>query len=109
MLLSHRGIWSMAVTEIITMPPADVNLQAIYDAQRAAFQRADLPSLGERRADLKKLGMAIRQNTGPLAAAISADFGNRSRHETEIGEIVPVLSAIRHARHHLRGWMRPKR
>jgi coniferyl-aldehyde dehydrogenase len=99
----------MAVTEIITMPPADVNLQAIYDAQRAAFQRADLPSLGERRADLKKLGMAIRQNTGPLAAAISADFGNRSRHETEIGEIVPVLSAIRHARHHLRGWMRPKR
>ena len=99
----------MAITEITAALPADADLRAIYDAQRAAFQRADLPSLGERRADLKKLGTAIRQNAGPLAAAISADFGNRSRHETEIGEIVPVLAAIRHAHHHLRAWMRPKR
>jgi len=40
---------------------------------------------------------------------ISADFGHRSRHETELAEIFPVLSAIRHARSHLRRWMRPKR
>ena len=36
-----------------------------------------------------------------LAAAISADFGNRSRHETELGEIFPVQSAIRHTLRHL--------
>jgi coniferyl-aldehyde dehydrogenase len=84
-------------------------MRAAFDAQRAAFERTTAPSLAERSADLKKLDMAIRQNTNRLAVAISADFGHRSRYETEIGEIVPVLSAIRHARHHLAGWMRPKR
>jgi coniferyl-aldehyde dehydrogenase len=99
----------MAITETAAAPLAQGDLRATFAAQRTAFQRANAPSLRERRATLKKLGAAIRQNTGPLAAAISADFGNRSRYETEIGEIVPVLSAIRHARRHLRGWMRPKR
>jgi coniferyl-aldehyde dehydrogenase len=99
----------MAVTELVAAPPAAVDLQATFAAQRSAFQRTDAPTLRERRDALKKLGTAIRQNGGPLTAAISADFGNRSPYETEIGEIVPVLAAIRHARHHLRGWMRPKR
>jgi coniferyl-aldehyde dehydrogenase len=99
----------MALTEIAAAPPAEVALRTTFASQRAAFQHANAPSLRERRASLKKLGTAIRQNVGPLAAAISADFGNRSNYETEIGEIVPVLSAIRHARRHLRGWMRPKR
>jgi coniferyl-aldehyde dehydrogenase len=88
---------------------ASAKMRAIFDAQRAAFGRAGAPSLHERRADLTNLGHAIRQNTGRLAEAISADFGNRSRHETELGEVVPVLSAIRHTLRHLAGWMRPKR
>jgi coniferyl-aldehyde dehydrogenase len=99
----------MAITELVAAAPAEVALQATFATQRSAFQRGSAPTLRERLAALKTLGTAIRQNTGPLAAAISADFGNRSRYETEIGEIVPVLSAIRHAQRHLRGWMRPKR
>jgi coniferyl-aldehyde dehydrogenase len=88
---------------------SSLKMRAIFDAQRSAFAAASAPSLQQRRRDLEKLGSAIRDNAGALAAAISADFGNRSRYETEIGEIVPVLAAIRHARHHVRGWMRPKR
>jgi len=88
---------------------ASAKMRSLLDAQRAASLRADAPALAERRADLGKLADAIRQNGARLAAAISADFGNRSRYETEIGEIVPTLSAIRHARRQLRGWMRPKR
>jgi coniferyl-aldehyde dehydrogenase len=84
-------------------------MRAILDAQRAAFLRAGAPSLQERRADLTKLNDAIRRNVNALAGAISNDFGNRSRHETEIGEIVPVQSAIRHTLRHLAGWMQPKR
>ena len=98
----------MTITEIATAPPVDAGLRAIFNAQRAAFRRADAPTLQERRANLKRLGVAIRENAGALASAISADFGNRSRHETEIGEVLPVLTAIRHARRHVRDWMRPK-
>ena len=84
-------------------------LRVILETQRAAFLRAGAPSLEERRADLARLGGAIRHESGRIADVISADFGHRSRHETELAEIFPVLSAIRHARSHLRRWMRPKR
>ena len=90
-------------------PEAHAKMRAILDTQRAAFLRAGAPSLEERRADLAKLVDAIRRNSARLADAIAADFGNRSRHETELAEIFPVLSAARHARKHLPGWMRPKR
>lgn len=89
--------------------PGIADLRAIFDAQRAAFARAGAPSLQERRADLKKLGEAINRNAGRLADVISADFGNRSRHETEIAEIFPAQAAIRHALANLSGWMKPKR
>ena len=82
-------------------PQASATMRETFDAQRAAFLRAGTPSLQERRADLTRLNDAISRNVGRLAEAISADFGNRSRHETELGEIVPVQSAIRHALRHL--------
>ncbi len=89
--------------------PVTADMRATFDAQRAAFLRAGPPSLAERRADLKSLGKAIGRSTDRLAAAISSDFGNRSRHETELGEVVPAQSTIRHTLSHLGGWMRPKR
>ena len=89
--------------------PIAADMRATFDAQRAAFLRAGAPSLQERRADLKRLAGAIGRGGERLAAVISADFGHRSRHETEIGEIFPVQSAIRHTLRHLARWMRPKR
>jgi len=84
-------------------------MRAILDSQRAAFMRAGAPSLQERRADLTKLNDAISRNVGRIAAVIAADFGNRSRHETELAELYPAQSAIRYALSHLRRWMRPQR
>jgi len=89
--------------------PVSADMRGIFDAQRAAFLRAGPPPLQERRAALKRLAEAIGRGTDHLAAAISADFGNRSRHETELGEVVPAQSAIRHTLRHLGRWMRPKR
>jgi coniferyl-aldehyde dehydrogenase len=89
--------------------PITADMRAMFDAQRAAFQRSDIPTLAERRADLKKLADAIGRIESRLEAAISADFGNRSRHETKLGEVFPAQSAIRYTLRHLSGWMRPKR
>ena len=89
--------------------PISADMRAIFDAQRQAFRRAGAPSLHERRADLKKLADAIGRSRERLMAAISADFGHRSRHETELGELFPAQSAIRHTLAHLARWMRPKR
>ncbi len=88
---------------------ADTAMRTTLEAQRAAFLRAGAPSLAERRADLTKLADAVSRNVDRLAQAIAADFGNRSRYETELAEVFPVQAAIRHALRHLAGWMRPKR
>jgi coniferyl-aldehyde dehydrogenase len=89
--------------------PIAADMRGIFDAQRVAFLRSRAPSLQERRADLKKLADAIGRVDDRLAAAISADFGSRSRHETKLGEVFPAQAAIRHTLRHLRRWMRPKR
>ena len=89
-------------------PPPNA-MRATLETQRAAFLRAGAPSLAERRADLAKLNDAVKRNVDRLAEAISADFGNRSHHETALAEAFPVHAAIRHALRHLAGWMRPKR
>ncbi len=64
----------------------------------------------ERRADLlQRLARLVQDGGETFAQAISADFGHRSRQETELLEVFPSLSGIRHALAHGRGWMRGER
>ena len=65
------------------------------------------PTLRLRRDRLERLRSVVAGNEAAFAEAISDDFGVRSRTETELLEIVPTLNAIRHARKHVAGWMRP--
>ncbi|MFN3430646.1 MAG: aldehyde dehydrogenase family protein, partial [Candidatus Sericytochromatia bacterium] len=81
----------------------------LFDLQRAASRAEPAPDLARRLADLDALSGVLARHGDELASAISADFGTRARHETELLELVPTLSAIRHARGHLGRWMRPER
>ncbi len=83
--------------------PAD-----ILSLQRQAFIKAGPPPLAERKADIKKLRDAVVRETGGIASAISADFGNRSRHETLLADVWPVIASARHTLRHLSSWMKPK-
>ena len=77
--------------------------------QRAAFMRAGPPSLAERREDIQKLRDAVKQRAEEIASVIAADFGNRSRHESLLADVWPVLTSARETLKHLAGWMKPKR
>lgn len=57
---------------------------------------------------LKSLGKALKANQAALCDAVSADFGNRARSETEIGEVYVVLEEIKHARLFLADWIEPQ-
>jgi coniferyl-aldehyde dehydrogenase len=91
--------------------PAGVpeRLQSTLAAQRAAYARHPVPSRRERSADLGALERLLLENREALIEAVNRDYGSRSRHETLFGELVPALDGIRHARRHLRRWMRPQR
>ncbi len=75
---------------------------------RSAWQ-AKRPSYEQRRDDLQRLRDALKVRLDEMAAAISADFGHRSSHESRIADGMTVLNEIDHLRKHLRGWMKPRR
>lgn len=91
------------------MAPDPIDLSATFAAQRSA-SRAPAPVPWALRADrLRRLRQILLDHRGALAAAISADFGQRSRHETELLEINPQIDAINHSLRHGQSWMRARR
>lgn len=89
--------------------PLHGTLQGALDLQRKAYFANPVPSLQERKTDLRTLQRFIRKNKEALCDAISADYGHRSRHETLLAEIFPAIDGIDHAIRHLRRWLKPQR
>lgn len=84
-------------------------LDAVFARHREAYARRPFPDARARIDLLGRLEALVKENADSWAGAISRDFGNRSRHETQLLELFPSLEGIRHARRHLRQWMRPER
>ena len=85
------------------------SLDADFSRHRGAFAGQPFPGADVRIDLLRRLEALVKEHADEWANAISRDFGNRSRHETQLLEIFPSLEGIRHARRHLRHWMRPQR
>ncbi|UHQ20373.1 coniferyl aldehyde dehydrogenase [Lysobacter sp. KIS68-7] len=71
--------------------------------------RANKPSLEQRHADLGRLRHVLSRRLDAMDAAISADFGHRSKHENLISEAMITLSEIDLARRKLRRWAKARR
>jgi coniferyl-aldehyde dehydrogenase len=84
-------------------------LEQALAAQRAAYRASPVPTEAQRRRDLQTLRRFVLEQREAICAAISRDYGHRSRHETELTECMPVLKEIDHALRHLRRWMRVQR
>ncbi|HEY0660617.1 MAG TPA: coniferyl aldehyde dehydrogenase [Lysobacter sp.] len=93
--------------DIATTTPVN-ELAPTLQQLRVAWS-ASRPDYAQRRDDLQRLRDVYKSRLDAMAAAISADFGHRSRHESLIGEGMTVLTEIDHMLSHLRRWMRPER
>ncbi len=91
------------------MDVSGVDLAAMHARLREAAAGDSNPDWRRRDAWLDALERLIRENQTAIAEAIRGDFGNRSLHETQLLELFPSFEAIRHARRHLKSWMRPER
>jgi coniferyl-aldehyde dehydrogenase len=85
---------------------ADLNAQL---ARLRTAQLGRVPDYAQRIDDLERLRAAFKARLDEFAAAMSADFGRRSRHESLLSDGMTVLNEIDHVCRHLRGWMRPRR
>ena len=101
--MTSRGLPMNAMhdTAVLELEPTLQRLRQAWQAQR--------PDYHQRRDDLLRLRKAVVEHQQEMLDAINADYGNRSRHETLLGDMVPVLAEIDHMRAHLRRWMRPQR
>lgn len=84
-------------------------MRHILERQRAAFLRDGPPSAAARRDALLRLKRLLTDHQDDVAAAVSADFGHRSWHETLMADVFTTVAGIKHARRHLGAWMRPER
>jgi coniferyl-aldehyde dehydrogenase len=84
-------------------------LQAAFRKQREAYLSEPIPALAQRKQDLLTLKRMLSENLDPIVAAISEDYGNRSRHETLFAEVITVADGINDTIRHLKKWMKPQR
>jgi len=84
-------------------------LEERFEAQRRAFAAESNSPLKVRMDRLNRLLALTENHESDFVRAIDADFGGRSAHETRIAELFVVRAGIRHARKHLKHWMRLQR
>jgi len=105
-----RGKGASMADHNVARPAAGVDEAGrLFGLQHSASRRGPPADARLRRDRLERLRAVVAANGAAFARAISDDFGVRSRTETELLEIVPTMSAIRHARRNVAGWMRPER
>lgn len=91
----------------MTMNDTD-SLTTQLQRMREAHARAPMPAWSTRAAWLRALQALITEHRSGIAHAINEDFGGRPAEETDLLEVFPSLSALRHALRHGHRWMKPR-
>ncbi|MCA1661530.1 MAG: aldehyde dehydrogenase family protein, partial [Novosphingobium sp.] len=84
-------------------------MQGILERQREAFVAARPEPLSARRDRLNRLKALLVENGDALCAAMSADFGNRSREMAMMSDVVAGVGLVNYCQKHLAGWARPEK
>jgi len=92
-----------------TASSASTWMEQILARQRAAFLRDGPPSARARKESLARLKQLLAGHQAEFIAAISADFGHRSPHETLLADLFATMAGIEYCARHVASWMRPER
>jgi acyl-CoA reductase-like NAD-dependent aldehyde dehydrogenase len=91
---------------LLTDDPA---LDQAFARLRQASRADPYPSADIRKTMLRGVEAALAKRKDAIVAAVDKDFGGRLRHETLFAEIYITIEAFRHARRHVKGWMKRRR
>ncbi len=86
-----------------------MDMQAILAAQKAAHLRDGAPTAEVRIDRLNRCIKLLASHQTAIEDALNADFGSRSREATALADIAASFGPLKHARDHLRKWMKPER
>jgi coniferyl-aldehyde dehydrogenase len=88
---------------------AIARMQAVFKAQRDEYQIKPEWDLVERKHRLKLLKKAFLANKEALVAALSADYGHRSRYDSLYADILPTVAQFNYTLARMAKWMKPSR
>ncbi|ALC11997.1 coniferyl aldehyde dehydrogenase [Sphingopyxis sp. 113P3] len=81
-------------------------MDQVLAAQRTSFTAAMPESLAVRADRIDRAIALLIDHADEFAKAVSEDFGHRSREQTLMTDILPSVSALKHAKKHMSGWAR---
>jgi len=84
-------------------------MKALLEKQRAAFLGEGFVSAETRLDRLNRALSLIHDNQGAIVDAIEQDFGNRSRHQSQMSDVYATMESLKYAQKHLRHWMRTEK
>ena len=84
-------------------------MQAVLQKQKAAFTAALPEPLSVRRDRIDRAIALLIDYKDEFAKAVSADFGHRSTEQTLMTDIMPSVSAMKHAKKHFESWAKGER
>ncbi len=84
-------------------------MQAILEKQRASFTAAMPESMAVRKDRIARAVALLIDHKDAFAQAVSADFGHRSHEQTLMTDIMPSVSAMKHAAKHMESWARDQK
>lgn len=93
--------------DVVTNSPVDMS--AALDAMKRAQLRDGIPSLAQREDRLKRAVALLLDNKSDISAALSADFGHRSRDASLFTDVASSAKELNHARSHLKAWSKPSK
>ena len=83
-------------------------ITSLFESHAATASKLRQSTTAERRARLSKLLAAILERQDAILEAARLDLGKHPT-ETNLTEVLPLVGELKHARSHLRRWMKPHR
>ncbi|MFW1889302.1 coniferyl aldehyde dehydrogenase [Acinetobacter johnsonii] len=79
-------------------------LHDCFQLQRKSFHQQGIETIAQRKQHLLNLKALIKDHREAIIDALNRDYGNRSRHETLLAEIITVTDDINGSIKHLKQW-----
>ncbi len=95
----------MTATDV--MPDIEMEVQALFNFQKAHARAISQTSVKERIAKIKRVMDWVLANENRIAAALYADHKKHPA-EVKISEIMPIVGEAKYIIKHLKHWMRPE-
>jgi coniferyl-aldehyde dehydrogenase len=84
-------------------------MQAILNKQKQAFMEEGAVTADLRISRLTRAYRMIGENQQAIIDACNADFGNRSKIQSQMSEVLAVMNNFEHSIKHLRKWMKAEK